>query len=79
MFFLTITKINEVVFQGLVKSVSCPGSEGDLVILPNHIPLITPLKKGVLIVRLEDEDKELEFEIEKGLLEVSKSEVVILL
>jgi F-type H+-transporting ATPase subunit epsilon len=77
-FFLTITKIDEVVFQGVVNSVNCPGSEGEMVVLPHHIPLITPLKEGKVKVRI-GEDEEKEFSVKKGILEVSKDEVVILL
>ncbi len=78
-FFLTITKIDEVVFQGAVNSVNCPGSEGEMVVLPHHIPLITPLKEGTIRVRVDSEEKDREFSVKKGILEVSKDEVVILL
>jgi len=76
--FLTIAKIDEVIFQGEVKSVNCPGSEGEMVILPHHIPLITPLKEGEVRVKI-DEEKEEKFNVQKGILEVSRDEVVILL
>jgi len=78
-FFLTITKIDEIVFQGVVNSVNCPGSEGEMVILPHHIPLISSLKEGVIKVRMDNEEKVREFSVKKGILEVSKDEVVILL
>ncbi|MEK7453151.1 MAG: ATP synthase F1 subunit epsilon [Patescibacteria group bacterium] len=78
MFFLTIAKINETIFSGMVNSVNCPGSEGEMTILPNHIPLITTLKKGEVRIKLNDEKIE-KFNIEKGILEVSKKEVIILL
>ena len=76
--FLTIAKIDEIIFQGMVRSVNCPGSEGEMVILPHHIPLITPLKEGEIRVRVDDENEE-KFSIEKGILEVSRDEVVVLL
>ncbi len=78
MFFLTIAKINETLFQGMVRSVNCPGVEGEMTVLPNHIPLATILKAGEIRIRV-DEDKEEKLKIEKGILEISKKEVVILL
>lgn len=62
----------------MVRSVNCPGIEGEMTILPNHIPLITILKPGEIRIKF-DEEKEEKFEIKKGMLEISKKEVIILL
>ena len=78
MFFLTIAKINETLFQGMVRSVNCPGIEGEMTVLPNHIPLVTILKSGEVRIKI-DEDKEEKITIKKGILEISKKEVIILL
>ncbi|MBI3671643.1 hypothetical protein HY249_02510 [Candidatus Azambacteria bacterium] len=78
MFLLTIAKINETLFSDMVRSVNCPGSEGEMTILQDHIPLITTLKKGEVRVKLDGEKTET-FQIEKGILEISKREVIILL
>jgi len=78
MFFLTIAKINETLFEGMAKSINCPGVEGDMTILPNHIPLITTLREGNIRIDV-DGTKEENFKIDKGILEVSKKEVIVLL
>ncbi|OIO30565.1 hypothetical protein AUJ77_02015 [Candidatus Nomurabacteria bacterium CG1_02_43_90] len=75
---LTIAKVDEVLFLGEAKSLSCPGTSGDLTILPNHSPLVTPLKKGDLKV-IDHEDKELIIPIEQGVLEVGGNEVTVIL
>jgi F-type H+-transporting ATPase subunit epsilon len=75
MFILTIVNISEVLFRGEVSSVTLPGSEGELTVLPNHIPLVSPLKAGEIVVRGVDNKV---FPVEKGIVEVSKSEVIVL-
>ncbi len=37
------------IFSGEVDSVVLPGSDGELGILPNHVPLVTTLKPGELV------------------------------
>jgi len=41
------------VFSGEAKTVSLPGLDGIFQVLNNHAPVISALKKGVLIVELE--------------------------
>lgn len=73
---LTITKVNELLFSGEAHSVTIPGSEGEMTILPHHEPLITILKAGTIVVKAEGEKKE--FDIEKGMLETSNNQVTVL-
>jgi F-type H+-transporting ATPase subunit epsilon len=40
-----------------VESVVAPGVEGELGILPNHVPLLTKLKDGVAKYRVGGEDR----------------------
>jgi F-type H+-transporting ATPase subunit epsilon len=75
---LTIASIDRVIFSGNAASVNCPATEGEVTILPNHIPFITRLKSGIVSVSLGDGQIK-KFPIEKGLLAVHKKEAVILL
>jgi F-type H+-transporting ATPase subunit epsilon len=72
-----IISLDKKVFEGEVESVVVPGKEGQLTVLPNHIPLICPLKKGK--IRIIKEKKETEFEIEEGILKIDKEGVKILI
>jgi F-type H+-transporting ATPase subunit epsilon len=75
---LSIYSIKGTVFEGNVDWVNLPGSEGQLTILPKHIPLITYLKNGK--IRVKRNDEVLSFEINSGILEVRpKSQVKILI
>ena len=72
-----IAKVGQSLFGGEARSLSIPGSEGDMTILPHHAPLITALRKGTVTVTTESETQS--FEIEKGLVEISNNEVIVLL
>ena len=75
-FKVTISKVNEQLFNGDVHSVTFPGTEGQLTILAHHEALITLLKKGTIVVRTLDGEQN--FGVEKGLIEVSNGQVTVL-
>ena len=56
--------------------VVAPGIEGDLGVLPRHIPLLTPLRTGEIMVRNEGHEEF--FFVAGGFLEVLPDKVVIL-
>ncbi len=74
-FTLTIASVTEPLFHGEVTSVTCPAVMGELTILKDHSPLVTPLAKGIIHIKGEAPQS---FSIERGILEVSKKEVIIL-
>jgi len=76
MFPLFIIALDKILFKGETNSVTLLGSEGELTILKNHIPLITPLKKGNIKIKTNKE--ELNFRINGGILEVKPEKVVVL-
>ena len=75
---LVIAAIDRRIYEGDFKKVILPGSEGQLEILPGHAPLVSALKKGELLYE-DSQGREEKFEIEKGFVEVNKSEVIVLL
>lgn len=48
-----------VIFEGDVKNVTLPGSEGEFGVLPEHASLVTTLKNGVIEIEKADNSKEL--------------------
>src|SRR3989338_7146720 len=76
-FSLTITTLSDVLFHGDAKSVTLPGSAGELTVLAKHMPLVTPLRQGTITVRTEGGEEN--FSVEKGILEVSREKVTVLL
>ena len=74
---LEIITPDKKLFEGNVKSLVVPGSEGQLGILNNHAPMIASLKKG--IVKVTDEQAQVQkFEIKGGVVEVLKNNVIVL-
>jgi ATP synthase F1 epsilon subunit len=59
-----------------IESVTVPGIEGDMGILPNHIPIITFLKSGKILI--ETSGKQLSYFISDGVLEFSNNLLTIL-
>lgn len=77
-FQLTISSVDEIRFRGDARSVTAPGSEGELTVLANHEPLATELAPGVISVRTSDGETQT-FSVERGVLEVSGNAVSVLL
>lgn len=65
------------IYENEISQVSVPTMEGEVTILPNHIPLISILKAGEL--RFKDKQGEHQMAVSGGFLEVrGKNEIVIL-
>jgi F-type H+-transporting ATPase subunit epsilon len=46
----------KVLFSGEVDQVDLPGAEGDMGILPNHAPIVTTLRPGIVTIYREGGD-----------------------
>lgn len=75
-FLLEIVTPERKVYEAEVNMIIARGAEGELGILPNHIPLITPLKIAPLEVKKGNEREEIA--VSGGFMEVRKDKVVIL-
>jgi F-type H+-transporting ATPase subunit epsilon len=73
---LTITSPEKIVFQDEVDSISVPTTMGEITVLPQHIPLISLLTAGEIIIRLGHE--EISMAISGGFLEVRGEGVTVL-
>ena len=65
-----------VVLDKVVDQVTLPTQSGQITVLPNHIPLLSALQAGEVIVKSGKEESSLA--IAGGFLEVRKNEVIIL-
>jgi len=73
---LDVVTAERVVFSGDVDSVSAPGVDGELGILPRHAPLLTILQPGDLRVRIGDDEQDIA--VSGGFLEVLPDHVTVL-
>lgn len=71
-----IITAERIVLQDDVDMVVAPGAEGELGILPHHVPLLTSLHVGEL--RLKKGQEETSLAITGGFLEVQPDRVVVL-
>lgn len=65
------------VYSGEAKFVALPGQEGELGILPGHVPLITRIRPGAVRIQTADGTEESIF-VAGGLLEVQPDRVTVL-
>ncbi len=72
---INIVALDQIIYQGKAEGILVPAKDGQLTILPNHIPLITVLKEGKIVI-LGKEKKE--FSIREGILMVKKNKVDVL-
>lgn len=74
---IDVVDSERLIFSGEVEYFIAPGTEGELGIFPNHIPIIVRLKPGVL--RLHNANSpELILAISGGFLEVSHNMAIVL-
>lgn len=71
-----IVSQDRMVFEGDVDIVIAPGEAGELGILPNHAPLLSTLKYGILKVRVKGEERD--FTVAGGIIEVQPDLVTVL-
>lgn len=75
-FMLEIVTPERKVYEQEVSMIVARGAEGELGILPNHIPLVTPLEIGPLRITREASTETIA--VSGGFMEVRKGKVVIL-
>ncbi|MBU0619365.1 ATP synthase F1 subunit epsilon [Patescibacteria group bacterium] len=77
-FYLEIITPKSKIFSADIQQLTVPTMTGEITVLANHAPLITPLVMGEIRL-LDNHNKQKLFSIGKGLLEVSKEKVVLLI
>lgn len=74
---LEIVTPDKKVFEGEVKSVKLPGSEGSFGILHNHAPIIATLGSGSIKIVDEKENASF-FNVKSGIVEVMNNNIIVL-
>lgn len=73
-FSLKVLNPKHVVFEGAVNSLFLPGDAGEFELLAYHVPIISLLKEGEIVI-----DWKTRIPIRKGMVRFSNDECVILL
>ena len=74
---LDILTPEKLLFEGEIKSVKLPGTNGEFEILNNHAPIISTLSKGEICVTNLKNDKET-FNINGGVIEMQNNKIIVL-
>lgn len=65
------------VYEDEIKSVRIPGKKGSFQVLKDHAPIVSTLEKGLVRI-IDQNDKELLFEIDGGVIEVKMNRIILL-
>lgn len=74
--FEIVTPERTVLKQDILQ-ISVPTTSGEITVLPDHIPLVSVLKTGVIELKLADNSVEI-ISVSGGFIEVMKDKIVIL-
>ena len=72
---LNIISAEKKLYSGEVSSVTIPGISGSFGVYPDHAPMISPLKKGIITYKEKGTEKTLE--VNGGIAEVNNGVVTI--
>ncbi|MFC2140390.1 ATP synthase F1 subunit epsilon [Candidatus Auribacterota bacterium] len=75
--FVEIITPQEKVFEGKADSILIPSEDGDIFILPSHLPMMCALKKGEVTLHLENKVTQ-QFEISSGILEIDNDKIKLI-
>ena len=74
---LDILTPEKLLFEGEIKSIKLPGTNGEFEILNKHAPIISTLSKGEICVTNTNNDKE-KFNINGGVIEMQNNKIIVL-
>ena len=75
-FVVEIISPDKSILKSEATEVTIPSYEGEMGILKDHIPLITFLRPGMIVIKKDSEEKK--FFIEDGTVEFSKNNLILL-
>ncbi|MGP1923730.1 MAG: F0F1 ATP synthase subunit epsilon [Arsenophonus sp. NEOnobi-MAG3] len=76
-YHLVVVSAEKQMFDGLVQKIKVTGTEGELGIYPQHTPLLTTIKPGMISISKQFGEEELIY-LSGGVLEVQQNGVIVL-
>ncbi len=74
---LTVARVDMPLFDGEVVSVTVPGLAGEMTLLADHAPIISPLREGTIVIKKENGEEET-ISVSSGTLEMSGNHATVL-
>lgn len=75
---LDVVDSEKLIFSGEVEHIVAEAIDGEIGIYPNHIPIITKLKPGILRIQVPQENQQIILALSGGFLEVENNHATIL-
>lgn len=75
--YLEIITPDKKVFAGEVEAVQFPGSAGSFQVLQNHVPIISALDKGRIVIRTTAQQEQVVV-VDGGVVEVLNNKIIVL-
>jgi len=77
-FPLQVISLTGACWEGRVREASVPGAEGRLGIMAGHLPLLVPLREGLVRLFPEQGETPVDIHVTGGYLEVQPDQVIVL-
>ncbi|MYE38090.1 MAG: F0F1 ATP synthase subunit epsilon [Candidatus Spechtbacteria bacterium SB0662_bin_43] len=74
-----ILTLQKTLYKGEVQSITAPGTEGQFTILPHHLPLLTNIQKGVIVLKSKEHEPQFIEVPDRGIFELADGQATILL
>ena len=74
-----VLELEKKLFDGDVTKIVVPAVEGEMCLLPNHISIMTFLKKGTLKVFRVDSDRPLLIDVKGGICSFANNQAIFVL
>lgn len=79
MFPLAINTLEKTIFDGEAEQITVPSVDGQLTVLTHHLPLITLLTQGEILIKKSGQKEIFRTQIKKGFLEVNPQKTIVLI
>ncbi|OHX12545.1 F0F1 ATP synthase subunit epsilon [Chromobacterium sphagni] len=73
-----VVSTEQLIYSGEAEFVVAPATEGEIGIYPQHVPLLTRIKPGVLRLRVPDSKEEVLVAVSGGMMEVQPTLITVL-
>jgi F-type H+-transporting ATPase subunit epsilon len=77
-FHLVVASVGKTLFDDRARSVTVPGTSGEMQLLAHHEAIVTTLKTGTISIK-DQHGEARTFDVESGVLECANNRVVVLL
>jgi len=78
MIHVSILSLKQTLYDGDAQGITAPGTEGEFTILPSHVPFLSSLKKGVIMIHGKPQNTYIEVP-KAGVCEFSENRASILI